>query len=164
MKFIFTIVLLFPALLVAQQPLQISDSRTIYIEKVIQAPQYSKHGLYEKALGWTSEVFTSPKDAIRFKDPELGKIKINLVLNYKVGLSSLPFVNSVTIYIKDHKLKIRIDNIFELETQKSLGKYILKRDNTFRKYSGMTENITRQLNDLINSLNDYIQSKQDSNW
>ncbi len=166
MKYFLFLLSFIPAVVIGQQKLQTSDMRAIYMQKVIQAPQYPKHQLYEIALGWSSEVFLSPKDAITFQDSIIGKINLMLVLNYKIGLTHLPFQNLISIYIKNQKLKIRIDNISELDSGYRLEKYILKRDNTFRKAAGLTKSVESSLNSLINNLENYIQNykTKDSNW
>jgi len=165
MKVLLSILLLFPSILCAQQKLQVSDSRTVFMEKVISAPQYSKHQLFEKALSWASEIFTSPKDAITFNDSIIGKINLSMIADYKTGLSYMTCEQNVSIYVKNHKLKIKIGDIRELKYQIPLRKYILKRDNSFRKYSGLTSDVNRTLNSLINSLEDYIKNyKSKNDW
>jgi uncharacterized protein with TBP-like fold DUF4468 len=167
MKKLLIIFFIIPVCLFAQNTFQVSESRIIYMEKVIKAPDYKKSELYDISLSWISEVFNTPDDVISFNDLNVGKIKGSFVSYHPISLSNFPFKTIFTIQVKDGRLKILFDNITNTETGYSLEKYILKKNNTYRSmYSGLTNDIQSSLNNLIINFEGYINeySSSEDDW
>jgi len=115
-----SILLLFiPFISVAQyQPLSVDESGTVYMEKVIQAPGLSSDDLYLIVLDWYSETFTNPESVINFNDRELGKINGRFGEEYEVGFMTFRlFMHSLSVQMKDERLKVRIDDIYNIHDQ-----------------------------------------------
>lgn len=167
MKRLFFVFCLLPLITISQSTLQVSDSRQLYMEKVIQAPDFDKDKIYIICLDWVSNTFKSPDDVINFDNKELGKIKGTFVSDYPISLSNQTFSNTFEILIKDGRLKIKFFDIYNLNGHYTLEKYVLKKNNTFRPmYSSLTESVTEKLNMLILSLESTIKeySEPDSDW
>ncbi|NQU34117.1 MAG: DUF4468 domain-containing protein [Bacteroidetes bacterium] len=157
MKKLLLFITILPLISISQNTLQISESRTIYMEKVISDTNYTKEELYDISLGWVSEVFNSPDDVISFSDMRTGKIKGSFISYHPISLSSVAFSTTFTIQVKDKRLKIKFDNITNVVYGASLETYILKKNNTYRSiYSSLTSDVQSSLNNLILDFEKYI--------
>jgi len=165
-----SILLLFiPFISVAQyQPLSVDESGTVYMEKVIQAPGLSSDDLYLIVLDWYSETFTNPESVINFNDRELGKINGRFGEEYEVGFMTFRlFMHSLSVQMKDERLKVRIDDIYNIHDQIRIERYILYKDRTFKTTRlELQKSVRIELNYIISSLEKTIQTPEgkDEEW
>lgn len=167
MKRLLVFFVFIPFLCQSQDTLQVSENHTIFMEKVIQSPDYSESQLYDISMDWVSKVFNSPKDVISFSDKSVTKIKGTFITDHPISLSNIPFSTTFTIQVKEGRLKILFNNIFNADQGYSLESYILKKNHSFRgMYSGLKNSVQSELAGLIINLETYIEeyTSTEDNW
>lgn len=78
--------------------------------------ELDKNQIYDRALSWATQIYTSSKRVIDMKDREAGIISINAIVDVTVAITKLPCNYSLQIRIKDGKTKMTFA-INKMDTQ-----------------------------------------------
>uniref|UniRef100_UPI003216C0D2 DUF4468 domain-containing protein n=1 Tax=uncultured Draconibacterium sp. TaxID=1573823 RepID=UPI003216C0D2 len=89
---------------------KIIPSEESTIEKIIEIPDRSKNELYISANSWFVETFRSAESVIQFQDKEAGKIMGKYVYFAQKGLSSIDIQQTISIDIKDNRVRVNIND------------------------------------------------------
>lgn len=81
-------------------------------EKIVDLPNQTKNDLYIKANSWFVHTFTSAESVIEFQDKEAGKIMGNYTFDFGVGLDIYTIRQTISLDIKDNKIRVIISNPF----------------------------------------------------
>jgi Domain of unknown function (DUF4468) with TBP-like fold len=89
------------------------------VQKTIDIPRINKDIIYERSRIWIAKTFRSSKAVIEYENKETGVIIGNGVVSYPLpagpfGLTAtVPVRFTMTEEIKDEKIRITFDNLFE---------------------------------------------------
>lgn len=89
---------------------KITDPSLREMEKVLEFPEQSQDDLYIKANAWFVETFTSAESVIEFQDKESGKIMGKYVFSYSEGLYFYDVKQTLSIDLRDGKVRAKIIN------------------------------------------------------
>lgn len=93
-------------------------------EKIVEISNQSKNDLYIKANSWFVETFNSAESVIEFQDKEAGKIMGKYVFSYTEGIYYYDIKQTISIDIKDSKVRIVISDPYYKNTGDVLnGRY-----------------------------------------
>lgn len=156
------------------QKLPTDEDGKVVFEKVFEVPNKSKDVLFGKALDWLTKYYKSANDVIQLKDKERGKIigkgifTITHWLGHKWNAS-----HTLTIRVKDNKLKIVIDQImFRCTTMSGEGcssdvsinetKHYCLGKSSFRE---MKIKVMPPIGSLLRSIRDHLNKEDnDDDW
>lgn len=79
-------------------------------EKIVEISNQSKNDLYIKANSWFVSTFNSAESVIEFQDKEAGKIMGKYVFSYMEGIYYYDIKQTISIDIKDSKVRIVISD------------------------------------------------------
>lgn len=79
-------------------------------EKIIEISNKSKADLYINANSWFVETFNSAESVIEFQDKEAGKIMGKYVFSYVEGIYYYDVRQTISIDVKDNKVRIVIND------------------------------------------------------
>jgi len=98
------------------QPIPVKD-----YEKIIEIEGLSKDQLYIKTNEWFVEAFNSAESVIEFQDKEAGKIIGKYVVQITQGLYFYNIKQTISIDVKDNKVRMVVKDPYEKATGSTLG-------------------------------------------
>jgi hypothetical protein len=131
-------------------------------EKVIDIPNLSKSDIYIKANAWFVETFNSAESVIEFQDKESGKIMGKYVFSYAEGVYTYDVRQTISIDIKDGKVRIVINDPYFRTTSGMGQKYYDAKYTPLVTLAGINR-ATEKWTELSNSLASYLNTTND-NW
>ena len=90
-------------------------------EKIIEIPNVTKDEIYVKSNSWFVETFNSAESVIEYQDKEAGKIMGKYVFSYTEGLYFYDVKQTISIDIKDNRIRVSIYNPFSKITGDALN-------------------------------------------
>ena len=130
-------------------------------EKIIEIPNVTKDEIYVKANSWFVETFNSAESVIEYQDKEAGKIMGKYVFSYTEGLYFYNVKQTISIDIKDNRIRVSIYNPFSMITGDALNGSRSGSYSPLVTQAGV-DKARSQWNKLVVSLEESL--KTDSDW
>jgi hypothetical protein len=125
-------------------------------QNIILLPGMQKDIIYSKTLAWMAETYGSSKSVIELQDKENSRIIGHGVTYFTTIYVKIPCEYTVSIDIKDGKLRATFNNFIAL-----YGDFHNKRHPLGKAYVG---EVKRDLQSLSNSLKQYLRRKGNDEW
>ena len=130
-------------------------------EKIIDVPNVSKNDLYIKVNSWFVETFNSAESVIEFQDKEAGKIMGKYVYTYSEGVYTHAVRQTLSIDIKDGRIKMVINDPY-FKTTSGMGQTYYNAQYGPLKTQAGIDRARKEWYSLSFSLEDYL--NKNSSW
>lgn len=86
-----------------------------FVHEVVQETSVGQSDIYDRAVVWVAETFSSAKEVLQFNDKQIGKIIGNGTVGLKVGAgfmtTTVPCTFKMRIDIKDKKYRVTFSDV-----------------------------------------------------
>ena len=138
--------------------LVVSDPDIRKVQVIVDLPKMKKNEIFSKTMEWMAKTYVSSKEVIQLSDQENGKIIGRGMTQFNnTIISSIPCEYSISIDIKDEKIRITCDNYIGL-----WGEYQNTRQEVI--YEDLIIQINNNLELLINKLIIFLKENKSSSW